>query len=87
MHATTHKELTVDGIHRTPHALLPNTNHHRYSTMTQPCHKDTTLNQQCCDREHKRWRGRIRDRYNRSHETTHTPQRDSVAQHSTTETT
>ena len=21
--------------------------------MTQPCHKDTTLNQQCCDSEHK----------------------------------
>nr|DAR91599.1 MAG TPA: hypothetical protein [Caudoviricetes sp.] len=25
--------------------------------MTQPCHKDTTPNQQCYDREHKRWRG------------------------------
>lgn len=25
--------------------------------MTQPCHKHTTLNQQCCDREHKRWEG------------------------------
>jgi len=23
--------------------------------MTQPCHKDTTLNQQHCDREHGRW--------------------------------
>nr|DAQ96227.1 MAG TPA: hypothetical protein [Caudoviricetes sp.] len=21
--------------------------------MTQPCHKDTTLNQQCCDSKHK----------------------------------
>ena len=29
--------------------------------MTQPCHKDTTLNQQCCDREHKEGeRGRKR---------------------------
>ena len=35
----------------------PHTNHHRYSTMTQPCHKNTTLNQQCRDREHKRWEG------------------------------
>ena len=38
-----------------PHtALLPNTTHHRYSTMTQPCHKDTPLNRQCCDGEHER---------------------------------
>ena len=32
--------------------LLPNTNHHRHPTMTQPCHKDTTLNQQWCDNKH-----------------------------------
>nr|DAN72614.1 MAG TPA: hypothetical protein [Caudoviricetes sp.] len=25
--------------------------------MTQPCHKDTTLNQQCCDSKHKGRRG------------------------------
>ena len=25
--------------------------------MTQPCHKDTTLNQQCCDNKHKDRRG------------------------------
>nr|DAI00468.1 MAG TPA: hypothetical protein [Caudoviricetes sp.] len=25
--------------------------------MTQPCHKDTALNQQCRDREHKWWKG------------------------------
>lgn len=41
----------------TPAALLPITNHHRYSTMTQPCHKDTALNQQCCDSKHKGRRG------------------------------
>lgn len=31
-------------IHHAPThtALLPNSNHHRYSPMTQPCHKDTT---------------------------------------------
>ena len=41
-----------------PHiAFLPNTNHHRYSPITQPCHKDTPLNQQCCDNEHKDRRG------------------------------
>lgn len=35
-------------------AFLPlHINHHRYSTMTQPCHKDTTLNQQCCDSKHR----------------------------------
>lgn len=51
---------------QTPHALPPNTNHHRYSTMTQPCHKDTTLNQQYCDNKHKG-----REEYNRSHDTTH----------------
>lgn len=39
---------------QTPHALLPHANHHHYSTITQPCHKDTTLNQQCCDSKHKR---------------------------------
>ena len=47
--------------HCTPRALLPNTNHHRYSTMTQPCHKDTTLNQQCRDREHKEGEGGKRE--------------------------
>lgn len=24
--------------------------------MTQPCHKDTALNQQCCDRKHTQWK-------------------------------
>ena len=40
-----------------PTAFLPNTNHHHYSPITQPCHKDTALNQQCCDNEHKDRRG------------------------------
>lgn len=39
--------------HTTHTAIPPHTNHHHYSTMTQPCHKHTTLNQQCCDSEHK----------------------------------
>ena len=38
--------------HHTHTTFLPNTNHHPYSTMTQPCHKDTPLNQQCCDSRH-----------------------------------
>ena len=50
---TTHNTQRVDSEQQAPHALLPNTNHHRYSKMTQPCHKDTALNQQCCDSEHK----------------------------------
>ena len=33
------------------------THHHRHSTMTQPCHKDTTPNQQRRDSKHKRWEG------------------------------
>lgn len=66
----------------TPHALLPNTNHHRYSTMTQPCHKDTALNQQCCDREHKKGKGE--EKNTTVHMRQHTPpQHDSVAQHGT----
>ena len=66
----------------TPHALLPNTNHHRYSTMTQPCHKDTALNQQCCDSKHK-------GRGEKERNTTFTmrphtpPQHDSIARHNT----
>lgn len=68
-HSTTHnimrqdKTRTVittrwyaDSILHTPHALLPNTHHHHYSPITQPCHKDTAPNQQCCDREHRRWK-------------------------------
>lgn len=39
----------------------PHSNHHRYSTMTQPCHKDTTLNQQCCDSEHNEGRHNARE--------------------------
>ena len=31
-------------------------NQHHYPTMTQSCHKDTALNQQCCDSTHKRVR-------------------------------
>ena len=47
---TRNSELRQDTAHTT--AILPNTNHHRYPTMIQPCHKDTTLNQQCCDNKH-----------------------------------
>ena len=51
-HTITHKELTADTTRpSTPH------NHHRYSTMTHPCHEDTALNQQCCDSKHKERRG------------------------------
>ena len=50
----THKEWTVNSGHHTP--FHPHTNYHRYSTITQPCHKDTALNQQCRDREHKQRR-------------------------------
>ena len=39
--------------------------------MTQPCHKDTTLNQQCCDSEHKRRKGEGK-KHNIHNETTHT---------------
>ena len=39
-------------------ALPPNTNHHRYPTMTQPCHKNTPLNQQHCDNKHTRGQGK-----------------------------
>ena len=60
-HSTTHR---VDSAHHAPHALLPNTNHRRHSTMTQPCHKHTTLNQQCCDSKHKK-RGRGTGQYER----------------------
>lgn len=49
---THHNTQRVDSRQQTPHTLLPNTNHHRHSTMTYPCHKDTTLNQQCCDSKH-----------------------------------
>ena len=30
--------------------------------MTEPCHKDTALNQQYCDSEHTRWKGGEEDR-------------------------
>lgn len=46
--------------HTTHTAIPTHTNHHRYSTMTQPCHKDTTPNQQCCNREHKEGLGNTR---------------------------
>nr|DAO84563.1 MAG TPA: hypothetical protein [Caudoviricetes sp.] len=47
--------------------------------MTQPCHKDTTLNQQCCDSKHK-------DREKRSRTQLHTKQTPAAAipQHNTT---
>ena len=63
-----------------------NANHHRHPTMTHPCHKHTTLNQQCCDREHKRGEGEgrqerqykkgknnMKGRTQSEHETTHKP--------------
>ena len=55
-----------------PTALPPNTNHHRYSTMTQPCHKHTTLNQQYCDNGHTRWMGRESNGTQFTHNTQHT---------------
>ncbi len=53
---------TPHATRHTPHALPSHTNHHSYPTMTQPCHNDTTLNQQCRDREHKRRRGGKKNR-------------------------
>ena len=50
-------------------AFLPNTNYHRHSPITQPCHKDTTLNQQRYDREHKRWEGEKESRAQFPHRT------------------
>ena len=49
----TRQDKTRQDSKTTHTAIPPHTNHHRYSTMTQPCHKHTTLNQQCCDREHE----------------------------------
>ena len=69
MHATTQMMCRQ----QTPHALPPHTNHHRYSTMTQPCHKDTPLNQQCCDSEHtEEAGGKKRTTRHTPHATRHT---------------
>lgn len=48
-------EKTSNGNHTpiTPPPFHPTPNHHRHSTMTQSCHKNTTPNQQCCDSKHK----------------------------------
>ena len=47
------EKTSDETTHTFTHRLSTRSNHHRYSTMTQPCHKDTTLNQQCCDSKHK----------------------------------
>ena len=51
------KTCTVITTRRYAHtahtAFPPNTDCHRYSPITQPCHKDTRLKQQYCDNEHK----------------------------------
>ena len=86
MHTTTRMTCRQ----QTPHALLPNTNHHPYSTKTQPCHKDTTLNQQCCDSKHTKEKGdrakqeggknNMKGRTQSQHGTTHTPPRPAIQQ-------
>lgn len=48
---TTHEEPTAT-VGTTRPLRPPRTNHHRHSAITQPCHKDTHPNQQCCDSEH-----------------------------------
>lgn len=55
-------------------------NHHHYSTMTQPCHKDTTLNQQCCNRKHNteensrtQFHNEVTHRYSQRHHRTSPP--------------
>ena len=50
---------TVDSGQQTP-PLPPNTNHHRHPTMTQPCHKDTHPNQQCCDSKNNEGRDKAK---------------------------
>lgn len=64
----------------------PHINHHRHSTMTQPCHKDTTLNQQCCDSEHTEgWDDtRERDNTKTGNTTTHTTPALQQDRHATT---
>ena len=63
-HSTTrqHAPPHIKSGQRTGDTTRPSTphNHHRYSTMTQPCHKDTTLNQQCCDSKHNTYDARQR---------------------------
>ena len=39
--------------HPPPPFHNPHTNQRRHSAIPQPCHKDTTLNQQYCDGKHK----------------------------------
>ena len=58
----------------TPHttALPPNTNHHRYSTMTHPCHKDTALNQHAVTANTVKGMRKNRTRHNSTHHTHHT---------------
>ena len=63
-HQTTKRKRTEEKERRRQHthttAPPPNTNHHRHSTMTQPCHKDTHLNQQCCNSKHTERAGRYK---------------------------
>ena len=43
-----------DSSAQTTHpAFPPHANHHRYSAITQPCHKTHSTNQQYCDSKHK----------------------------------
>lgn len=79
----------ADSILPTPPAFLPNANHHRHSTMTQPRHKDTALNQQCCNNEHKEeedGKGRREEERDTTihNETTHTTTTHTTVPHSTT---
>ena len=59
-------------------------NHHRHSTMTQPCHKDTPLNQQCCNSRHKGRRGGWTIREGAEHARCRTQREDKASQQHTT---
>ena len=74
------EKTSDETTHTFTHRLSARSNHHRYSTMTQPCHKNTTLNQQCCDSKHKEKGGqknKTRSTHHRtSPPTTHTATQD-----------
>lgn len=52
--------------------------------MTQPCHKDTALNQQCCDSKHKGRRGTIQYKRDKNNARGEDPiQRQGITAHTT----
>lgn len=83
-----HEEEKRKTERRGRQSTRPRTNRHRHSTMTQPCHKDTILNQQCCDSKHKERKGEEGDTTVRN-EITHAPPQHTplFVTHTTTNTT